>query len=1049
LRRLSGQAFDFCAGVVRLLLGLVLVAGIGLGALVWRLDQGPIWIPELAGAIGTALESPDLPRVTIGNAGLAWTGWRRGQLSPVHFLVSEIRVLDDAGLVRAQMPRATVSLSVPWLLRGRLAPGAITLDGPSLTLVRQEDGSITSDLGIQVEGTEPGAGRFELGQLFRPLSGDDPVAALREVTLAGGRVVLIDRGLQRRLVFEGIDITLRRRDQVLTAELQATLQLEGASLPLRLTARTDPAARRVEAQLSLPALRPAALAAALPALQPLALLDTQAALQASLSLDESGRPVGGEARLTLGAGRARLDGQDLAFGGAELRLHGTPEAVVLDNAVLRLAPLSVEAGRQPPPVITLGGRATRQADGGWAGGVDVALDRLWLGDTAAYWPPAVAHNVRQWLVENVTAGTARDGKWRVEGRARADLSGAELTAASGSMAIDGATVHWLRPVPPVENASGSLTFGLKEVVVRARGRQSGTALDLREATARFYDLDTGKEQLQVDLRMAGPVADAVALIKHPRLKLFEKRPLEIRDPTGQMEATFFTAFPLLADLPVELITVRAQLRATALRIPDLVLGQTLERGTMEMTVDTNGLRASGTANLGDIPARLGVEMDFRQGPATQIVARERAELRMDARQLTRFGLDLGEMVTGPVGIEARTERRRNGQSTVAIKADLREAEMGIEAIAWGKPRGTPGTLDTTLRLNGDTLLSADNLRLQAGDSRASGRILFQPGTRLDRVEIAEAALGASRFAGEIRPPAEPRGPWRFNLNGPVADLAPILERETPPAAAGAPETDSLPVVVEARFDRVLLGEGRVLAGVSGRARSDSRGVLREARLTGAVPTAGHPGRFDIAVTPEGQGRSLQANAQNAGALLRAFDVLTSVQGGQLAVTARWSSNQPGAPLSGSARLDDFAIAGAPAVGKFLQALTVYGLFDAARGGGGLSFTRAEVPFTLQPHVLTLGETRAFSSSLGVTAKGRIDRVNQRIDLEGTIVPAYMINSLLGNIPLLGRLFAPERGGGLIAVGWRMRGRLDDPDVTVNPLSALTPGFLRGLFGGGG
>ena len=47
--------------------------------------------------------------------------------------------------------------------------------------------------------------------------------------------------------------------------------------------------------------------------------------------------------------------------------------------------------------------------------------------------------------------------------------------------------------------------------------------------------------------------------------------------------------------------------------------------------------------------------------------------------------------------------------------------------------------------------------------------------------------------------------------------------------------------------------------------------------------------------------------------------------------------------------------------------------------------------------------------------------------------------------LLGRLFSAERGGGLISVAYAVRGRTDDPAISVNPLSALTPGFLRGLF----
>ncbi|MFC7542924.1 hypothetical protein ACFQU2_30460 [Siccirubricoccus deserti] len=58
----------------------------------------------------------------------------------------------------------------------------------------------------------------------------------------------------------------------------------------------------------------------------------------------------------------------------------------------------------------------------------------------------------------------------------------------------------------------------------------------------------------------------------------------------------------------------------------------------------------------------------------------------------------------------------------------------------------------------------------------------------------------------------------------------------------------------------------------------------------------------------------------------------------------------------------------------------------------------------------------------------------------------MFNTLLGNIPLLGRLFSPEAGGGVFAGTYRVQGPLADPQVTVNPLAALTPGFLRGLFG---
>ena len=40
------------------------------------------------------------------------------------------------------------------------------------------------------------------------------------------------------------------------------------------------------------------------------------------------------------------------------------------------------------------------------------------------------------------------------------------------------------------------------------------------------------------------------------------------------------------------------------------------------------------------------------------------------------------------------------------------------------------------------------------------------------------------------------------------------------------------------------------------------------------------------------------------------------------------------------------------------------------------------------------------------------------------------------------------GEGLIAFNYAVKGSYDDPKVSVNPLSALTPGFLRGIFNAG-
>ena len=96
-------------------------------------------------------------------------------------------------------------------------------------------------------------------------------------------------------------------------------------------------------------------------------------------------------------------------------------------------------------------------------------------------------------------------------------------------------------------------------------------------------------------------------------------------------------------------------------------------------------------------------------------------------------------------------------------------------------------------------------------------------------------------------------------------------------------------------------------------------------------------------------------------------------------------------------------------------------------------------------MIELRDGRAFGPSLGITVDGEIDRRSDQLTLSGTLVPAYTINSVLGSIPLIGTLLIGRQGEGIIALTYSVRGPIEDPNISVNPLSALAPGFLRNFF----
>jgi hypothetical protein len=1037
-------------------MALTAAGGLAVGALAWRLEQGPLEVPWLAERAAAAFNSQGgRTRIEIESAELAWSGWRSGHRSPLDLRLRQVRAVDTDGHVRAELPDAAVSVSLSWLLTGVVAPRAIELGGLRLRVVRDAEGGVALDLGSLTEGeaeAPAAAGQAPAGdavlevlaELMRPPSEATPLAALRLVRISEARLEVEDAQLGRAWAAEVANLALTRRAGG-GIEVAGTghLALAAERVPLRIGGALDGATGHGTLSVGLSAQRPAALARAAPVLSPLAALDAPVSLVLDVRLQGLAVPGLALARLRAGAGALDLGRAGrVAIGSLEADVTLDERTLRIERAVLHPAP-PVAAGVARAPVIRARAEA-REEGGSWQAEASLTLDRVPMAELAHYWPAGIAPNARRWVTQNITEGVARDGRWTL--RAEGDMQGAlRVTALDGEVIGEELTVHWLRPMPPAEDAAGRVRFALDGITIALEGgTQSGTSIAVRQGELRF-DLAAAPERLEMDLDLAGPLADVWALLRHPRLNLFRERPPPIAEITGTLrEGRLSLALPLLADIPNEALRVRATGRAADVRIPRLVLGQTLERGAFDFAVDTEGIRTSGTASVLGVPLRIQQEADFRPGQPGQVVAREVVTGRADARQIAAFGLDPRPFVQGPVGLEIRNETRRNGQGRVALRADLREAVLAVEPLAWTKRAGVAANGEAVFVLQNGQLTAINDIRIQAPDAlvRARGTEVQRSIPR--RVEIQQATLGQSRFAGELMPPAQAGQGWTIALRGPALDLAPVLSRpaEAAPDAAREAAGEDGPTRLDARFERVLLGPDRALTGMTASATVDGAGVVRAAQVQARLAGGG---AVQASIAAEGARRRLRLTSEDGGALLRAFGVLRTIQGGRLSVDAAWPSLRPGAPLAGTAELEEFAVREAPAVGKLLQAMSVYGVFEAL-SGEGLGFASLTAPFTLTREALVLEDARAFSASLGITARGRIDRLRETIDMEGTIVPAYVFNSLLGRIPGLGRVFSPERGGGVFAATYRMRGALADPSVSVNPLAALTPGFLRGIFG---
>jgi hypothetical protein len=61
-------------------------------------------------------------------------------------------------------------------------------------------------------------------------------------------------------------------------------------------------------------------------------------------------------------------------------------------------------------------------------------------------------------------------------------------------------------------------------------------------------------------------------------------------------------------------------------------------------------------------------------------------------------------------------------------------------------------------------------------------------------------------------------------------------------------------------------------------------------------------------------------------------------------------------------------------------------------GKGIPFSRLKAPFTLAEDVITLKDAKTYGSSIGLTADGTIRFPEQSFNIEGTVVPSYVLNN---------------------------------------------------------
>ncbi len=299
-------------------------------------------------------------------------------------------------------------------------------------------------------------------------------------------------------------------------------------------------------------------------------------------------------------------------------------------------------------------------------------------------------------------------------------------------------------------------------------------------------------------------------------------------------------------------------------------------------------------------------------------------------------------------------------------------------------------------------------------------------------ENAPSTLGK----GTVKYSFEPQNGYDTFIDLDSADLSETMAKSD----SGFSFQNFPALMVRAKIDSLNMGNKNIISKLAGEIQC-SAVLCSNADISGK--TADKP--FSIKIFRDAKNlRKLAVRSEDAGSFLQAIGAFNGMNGGVLALNGSYKEAASGSTLTAKITVSEHTIKDAPILGKLLALSSLTGFIDTLQGNG-IRFEELTVPFTLKNDVATLEQAKTYGSAIGLTMDGTITFPKKNLDLHGTIVPSYTLNNVVGKVPLLGDMLTGGEGQGVFAARYTMKGTSANPDITVNPLSILTPGFLRGLF----
>lgn len=1004
----------------------VLVILMGL-LLIWRLNQGPIHsavlTPYIESTIGRIFPGT---QVKIDHTLLTWDNVSR----TLTFHADGLRITDDKDVVIASVPDVDIRLSGIGVLLGQFLPTQLMIDHPQIKLERKPDGSFYFG-GVAAGSGEHGnikdslgyiAGQLAHAAFTRKLEINRAVFEVHDTATNSDWAVFVPTTILERVdgdLTGRIAVDVTQKEKVSTVDIHYMYdQMKGLH---RLVTRFSD-------------ITPSFFAGGRPAtvgLAPVSILDLPLTGEIALSFDNELNIASGTLDVHGGEGFLNhADFWDQPRAVKSLDIKGDYDE---KSKHLNIPTVSIDFGG-PTLSLTVAGVVPQGTD---AHDLDLTLSatiKNWpLDQYRQLWPKPIIPNPSDWVSANLSKGTFDSGeitlrmplKWD-------DLANLMPTEGKGKLKASNARVRYLEGLSPVEDVDAEAEFDLKSMQVQITSGHIGD-IKIIPFTMTLSGFEDSVQYADVPLKVAGPLPAIMKLIDEPRLGYAKAVGLSPNDIAGKAEGTITFRLPLLKDLDMEDVGIKASIQLQDLASSKLVEGLNITQGNMDLTLDKEGFEVKGPATINKVPLQIEWQQVFNEN-AGKPLRQAHVTGSLTAEQWKTLGVDFFGGTKGAMPVTIDLKQPDKNTTLISGALDMTAAEVTIDQLNWKKPAGAAAAAKFEVEMPEKKDIRIKSVEVTGPQMNIKGRAtLSADANDLLSLRLDPMVVGRTDAVLNYSQPDGADGALHFDIIGDSFDASGLKGGKEP--ANKSPRTQEFRIKV----GKLHTSENGFIGNLEGYAMRDGKG-WSEISLHG-MADGGHP--LDIGLVQKDGGRRVfSVTCDDFGKALKGMGFTDTVRDGELSIKGESDPQDPRV-IVGEVKIGHFVVGRLPALVVLMNAASPFGFVGLF--SGNMEFDRLEGKFRWDDDTVRLSETHAAGAAVGINVAGKIDLDTGEANLTGTMVPFSMVNSIIGSIPLIGDLVTGGEGQGVLAVSYAINGPLDDPGVSVNPVSLLTPGFLRNLF----